>query len=94
MPVGVVPVPAPTPIPVAPQIPAPPAQPAPTPTPAPTPPAAGVRRHTVAKGDTLMSISQRYYGNRSRWKEIYAANRDVLPAENALKIGMQLKIPQ
>lgn len=93
MPVGVVPVPTPLPIPSTPQVTTPPAQPTP-PVPTPTPPAAGVRRHTVAKGDTLMSISQRYYGNRSRWKEIYAANRDVLPAENALKIGMQLKIPQ
>ena len=89
MPVGVVPVPAPAPTPIAPQPTVPAVQPTPAPTPAPA-----VRRHTVAKGDTLMSISQRYYGNRSRWKEIYAANRDVLPAENALKIGMQLKIPQ
>lgn len=86
-PVGVVPVPMPAPAPETRQIAPPPTQPA-------TPPAAAVRKHTVSKGDTLMSISQRYYGNRSRWKEIFAANRDVLPAENALKIGMELKIPQ
>ena len=49
--------------------------------------------HTVTKGDTLMSISQRYYGTRSKWRDIYAANRDVMKAENDLKIGMQLKIP-
>ena len=68
-----------------------------TPTPAPTPAAqapAGFRRHVVSKGDTLMSISLRYYGSRTRWREIYAANRDVLPSESALKIGMELKIPQ
>ncbi|MCU0793333.1 MAG: LysM peptidoglycan-binding domain-containing protein [Opitutaceae bacterium] len=62
-----------------------------------TPPAAAptsFRRHVVNKGDTLMSISLRYYGNRTRWREIYAANRDVLPSESALKIGMELKIPQ
>lgn len=50
-------------------------------------------KHTVAKGDTLMSISQRYYGTRSKWRDIYAANRDVMKSENDLKIGMELKIP-
>jgi len=59
----------------------------------PTPPPS-VRHHTVAKGDTLFNLAQRYYGNRSRWRDIYAANRDVLPSENAtLKIGVELKIP-
>ena len=55
--------------------------------------AAAARTHTVIKGDTLFSLAQRYYGNRSRWRDIYAANRDVLPSENALRIGMELKIP-
>ncbi len=52
------------------------------------------RKHIVSRGDTLMSISLRYYGSRTRWREIYAVNRDVLPSESALKIGMELKIPQ
>ena len=51
------------------------------------------RTHTVAKGDTLFSLAQKYYGNRSKWRDIYAANRDVLPSETGLKPGMQLKIP-
>lgn len=59
----------------------------------PTPPAAAGRRHTVAKGDTLFSLAQKYYGNRAKWRDIYAANRDVLPSENALRLGMELKIP-
>lgn len=67
--------------------------PAPTPTPAPIPAAA--RRHVIAKGDTLFSLAQRYYGNRSRWKDIFEANRDQLRSrEDPLKIGMELKIPQ
>ncbi|MGA3007230.1 MAG: LysM peptidoglycan-binding domain-containing protein, partial [Opitutaceae bacterium] len=57
----------------------------------PAPVAAG-RVHMVAKGDTLMNISQRYYGTRSKWRDIYAANHDVMKSENDLKIGMQLKI--
>lgn len=59
----------------------------------PTAPAAAGRRHVVIKGDTLFSLAQKYYGNRSKWRDIYAVNRDVLPSENALRIGMELKIP-
>jgi tetratricopeptide (TPR) repeat protein len=52
------------------------------------------RHHAVAKGDTLFSLSQKYYGTRSKWRDIYAANRDLLPSENSpLKIGTSLKIP-
>lgn len=57
-------------------------------------PAASARRHVVAKGDTLMSISLRHFGTRNRWRDIYALNRDQLPNESALKIGMELKLPQ
>ncbi len=59
----------------------------------PTPPTAQMRQHTVEKGDTLFVLAQRYYGNRSKWRDIYAANRDVMPNENSLQIGMVLKIP-
>lgn len=57
------------------------------------PATAGGRRHLVVKGDTLFSLAQKYYGNRSRWRDIYAANRDQLPSENSLRLGMQLRIP-
>jgi tetratricopeptide (TPR) repeat protein len=57
-------------------------------------PASAVRHHSVAKGDTLFSLALKYYGSRSRWRDIYAANRDLLPSEKSpLKIGMDLKIP-
>jgi tetratricopeptide (TPR) repeat protein len=89
-PVGVSPVPiTPAPTPFAAPAPTPPAA-----SPAAPAPAAGVRRHVVAKGDTLQSISLRYYGTRSRFRDIYAANRDVMPNEGTLRIGMELKIPQ
>jgi tetratricopeptide (TPR) repeat protein len=56
--------------------------------------AAGVRHHAGARGDTLFSLAQKYYGNRSKWRDIYAANRDVLPSEKSpLKLGTDLKIP-
>ncbi|MFZ1054417.1 MAG: LysM peptidoglycan-binding domain-containing protein [Opitutaceae bacterium] len=54
----------------------------------------GLRHHAVVRGDTLFSLALKYYGSRSKWRDIYAANRDVLPSEKTpLKIGMDLKIP-
>ncbi|OHE88813.1 MAG: hypothetical protein A3G75_00850, partial [Verrucomicrobia bacterium RIFCSPLOWO2_12_FULL_64_8] len=73
----------------------PPANPTRVPTAAPAPPAlvAG-RRHVVAPGDTLMAIALRYYGSRSKYRDILAANRDLLPNENSpLRPGMELKLP-
>jgi len=57
-----------------------------------TPPVAG-HRHVVTKGDTLFSLAQRYYNNRAKWRDIYEANRDQMPNENSLQIGMELRIP-
>ncbi|MBI2514075.1 MAG: LysM peptidoglycan-binding domain-containing protein [Opitutae bacterium] len=54
----------------------------------------GARTHTVTKGDTLMSLSLRYYGTRSRWRDIYQANRSAMKNEGDIRIGMQLAIPQ
>lgn len=55
--------------------------------------ARSARAHTVQKGDTLSSLSQRYYGNRTRWRDIYQANRSVMKSETDLKVGAQLVIP-
>ncbi len=57
------------------------------------PPARGARTHTVTKGDTLMSLALRYYGTRSRWRDIYQANRGSMKSEGDIRIGMQLAIP-
>lgn len=56
-------------------------------------PATGPRTHTVQPGDTLSKLSQQYYGNRTRWRDIYAANRGVMKNESDLKVGTALKIP-
>jgi len=54
---------------------------------------AAARRHVVVRGDTLFGLAQRYYGDRARWRDIYNANRDSLPNENSLAVGMELRIP-
>lgn len=51
------------------------------------------RTHIVSKGDTLSSISLKYYGSASRWQEIYRANQAVIPNKNSIKIGTVLTIP-
>ncbi len=77
----------------------PPQQPAATPATkaaanATAPKATGARRHTVRAGDTLSKLAQEYYGNRSRWRDIYQANRNTMRSESDLKIGAELIIPQ
>jgi nucleoid-associated protein YgaU len=57
----------------------------------PTPPP--VRLHTIAAGETLSSISRRYYGTANRWPEILAANRDSVRDERSLIAGRTLRIP-
>lgn len=50
--------------------------------------------YTVQIGDTLSSISRRFYGSEARWRDIYNANRDKLPSPQSLKPGQILKIPR
>jgi len=66
---------------------------APAPATRATPPAPTVRRHTIRPGDTLSKLAQQYYNNRAKWRDIYAANRDVMKSESDLRAGMVLKIP-
>ena len=51
------------------------------------------RKYTVKAGDSLMKISQKTYGDKSRWREIYRANKEMLDAEKKLKVGQVLIIP-
>jgi LysM repeat protein len=51
------------------------------------------RTYVVQSGDSLSTISRRFYGTPSRWIDIYQANRDRLSSENALKVGQTIRIP-
>jgi 5'-nucleotidase / UDP-sugar diphosphatase len=50
--------------------------------------------HIVQKGDTLSSISAKYYGSARQWRKIVLANRNNLPDPNHLTLGSKLIIPQ
>lgn len=66
--------------------------PPPPPAPRAKPPEKWPRRHTVQPGETLRSISSKYYGNPNLWERIYQSNEKLifrgLPRE-----GSVLEIP-
>src|SRR4051812_45009693 len=56
--------------------------------------APAVRRHTVAEGETLFTLAQRYYGDGSRIADLYQANKDTLATPDHLPPGAVLVIPE
>lgn len=56
-----------------------------------------IAQYTVAPGDFLSNIAQRFYGDGSEasWRKIYEANRSVIgPDPTQLQAGMVLVIPE
>ena len=49
--------------------------------------------YTVKEGDTLASISRKFYKTSKRWKEIRDANENKIDDPDNLKTGLTLKIP-
>ena len=50
--------------------------------------------HRIRAGDSLSTLASRYYGDSSLWRLIFRANRDQIGNNpNALRVGMDLKIP-
>jgi nucleoid-associated protein YgaU len=61
------------------------------------PPAPGVpkvvRSHTVQEGETLISLAQHYYSDRSQAALLFRANRSQLRAPDQVPVGTVLIIP-
>ncbi len=51
------------------------------------------RYHVVQKKDTLYGLARTYYGDASRWKDIYNANRSVIGNPNMIMVGQRLELP-
>jgi nucleoid-associated protein YgaU len=49
--------------------------------------------HTVAKGETLGGIAKQYFGNAMKYKEIFAANTNILKNPDVIHPGQELTIP-
>ncbi len=52
-----------------------------------------VRTHRVERGDTLQSLAEKFYGDRSLWRIIYEENKDLVGRGGAVKSGLLLVIP-
>jgi type II secretory pathway component GspD/PulD (secretin) len=50
------------------------------------------RYHMVREGETLSSISEKYYGTENKWQEILDYNREIMAADG-IRVGQQLIIP-
>ncbi len=56
-------------------------------------PAHKPRTHVVKSGETLQSISKKYYGDPNKWRRIYEANRQRISDPRKMQVGMKLIIP-
>lgn len=54
---------------------------------------AGGQTYVVRQGDTLVSISRKFYKTPARWKGILDANKNEIDDPEKLKIGQSLIIP-
>lgn len=50
-------------------------------------------RHTVSSGETLGEIAKQYYGDAMKYKEIFAANTDILKNPDVIHPDQELIIP-
>jgi len=50
-------------------------------------------RHTVASGETLGKIAKHYYGDAMKYKQIFAANSDILKNPDMIHPDQELIIP-
>lgn len=69
-------------------------EPTPAPQPAGGPIAEGsTGKYVISRGDTLQTISKKFYGTTTKWKTIQEANPDAIPNADVLKVGTQIVIP-
>jgi nucleoid-associated protein YgaU len=51
------------------------------------------RTYTVVSGDSLSKIAKHHYGDASKWRRIFEANRDLIKDPDEIYPGQTLKIP-
>lgn len=52
------------------------------------------RQHTVAEGETLVSIATKYYGDGGLASFLFRANRDRILSPDRVPIGVMLYVPE
>jgi nucleoid-associated protein YgaU len=56
-------------------------------------PAAAAETYTVKSGDSLSRIAKHVYGDGSKWRAIFDANRDQIDNPDLIHPGQVLKLP-
>ena len=57
------------------------------------PAAADTQTYTVKSGDSLSKIAKHFYGDGSKWHQIYEANQDKIKNPDLIHPGQELTIP-
>ncbi|MBD5133721.1 MAG: LysM peptidoglycan-binding domain-containing protein [Clostridiales bacterium] len=70
-----------------------PVEPAPEPEPVEPAPAQSEGTYTVVRGDNLSKIAKAQYGDSSKWRVIYEANKGTIKDPNKIWVGQILVIP-
>jgi nucleoid-associated protein YgaU len=47
----------------------------------------------VKAGETLQQLAEKYYGDSSKWRTIFDANRGFVRLDGKLETGMELEVP-
>jgi len=49
--------------------------------------------YTIVSGDSLSKIAKHFYGDASKWRQIFEANRDVIKDPDMIHPGQTITIP-
>ncbi|GJQ60874.1 MAG: LysM peptidoglycan-binding domain-containing protein [Candidatus Scalindua sp. AMX11] len=49
--------------------------------------------HKISSNENLSKISTKYYGNATKWVQIYEANKNIITDPDSLTVGQELLIP-
>ena len=49
--------------------------------------------YKVQPGDTLQGIALRFYGSRSKWRDIQKANMATISTDRRVRVGQIIKLP-
>lgn len=59
-----------------------------------TPIPTNVKLHPVRPGETLIKVSERYYGDGTLWRKLAEFNKERVGANGVLRSGVTLRIPE
>jgi nucleoid-associated protein YgaU len=61
--------------------------------PRPTDTVGSAKTYVVVEGDSLSRIAKREYGDASKWRTLYEANKDLIKDPDLIYPGQTLKVP-